>query len=385
MNCRFITIVVLGLGLGLGVQGYAQTSINTSIKSAASISKEDRVTIGNFIKAQMTRLAGKDAAAQTEARELLCNEVNGASVGGAFTDAYVQQMQEALMPLADSQVFRTRLSAAIITTRLAERTGSIRLKPAVIKFTNDKSEPIVLWGVKATRALLPVQLKISDSGNDPLLKGLVPAITDNLSGPITQEAYEALRLNIVTDRNSVTDAMIKAVLPEIQKLLELRLAQYMKDMPNDPQVDTLATNFLVDSKVWAVQTPEQRGMTVQMLVDILGKASRRSADYDAKDIKTESKEVRAEARARKDDLVQIIKFMGSTLGVVGETIKAPGVVSAADPFSLRKGLIVSTMDSAVIIKFCDDLISAVQATPEFKSVKSPVAPATTKSSTVPAK
>ena len=111
-------------------------------------------------------MGGKVPAAQNDARDALIGAVVGGepSASAQFADAYTQALNDALMPLADDPSMPTRLNMAIVVGRIAERTQSLRLKPVVIKLLGDKCDPVVLWAVKATKALLPAQLKTAGGG-----------------------------------------------------------------------------------------------------------------------------------------------------------------------------------------------------------------------------
>ena len=84
-----------------------------------------------------------------------------------------------------------------------------------------------------------------------MLVALVPAVQDNLAGPVTQMAYEALRLNLYQDRDNVSQPMLQTVVPQTHELLRARLALYKDGFPDTPVVDTLATSFLIDAQVLA--------------------------------------------------------------------------------------------------------------------------------------
>ena len=180
--------------------------------------------------------------------------------------------------------------------------AALNLKPAALKFVSDKADPVVLWGVKAHTSLIPVMLKATPTGDDPLLKGLVPALKDNLVAPIMQETYEGLRLNLVQDRRSVTPDMIKAVAPVVQDLLAARIAKYETGLPDNPVVDTLATTFLVDADVWQQQTLEQRTRTAQLIVNLIGMVAARTADFE-------------NDRSGKDPLIQTLRLIASAVRV----------------------------------------------------------------------
>ena len=127
--------------------------------------------ISGFIKTQTEKLGGKVPAAQNDARDALIGAVVSGepSPSAKFADAYTRALNDALIPLADDPSMPTRLNMAIVVGRIAEHAQSLRLKPVVVKLLGDKCDPVVLWAVKATKALLPAQLRLRAAGDDPLL------------------------------------------------------------------------------------------------------------------------------------------------------------------------------------------------------------------------
>ena len=358
---RGLTAVILTIGLSIvGYGGYAlgQSALPSTVRSAATITDENRSTIASFQKAQIAKLTGNTIKARNDGRDALVNAVVGGEPGPqlAFIDAYAEALNDALMPLTDDQSMLTRLNVAIVVGRVAERTGSLRLKPIVIKLLADKADPVVLWGAKAAGPLIRAQMRVKVSPDDKLLTGLVSAIQDNLSGPVAQAGYEALRLNLPQDRDSLSDAMLQATIPYMQKLLTARTAIYQDVFPDVPVSDTLATTFLVDSKVWKAQSPEQRLTTVQLIVDILALGSRRAAALSTKD-----------DQADREDVVQTLKLVGSAVHVIADAGGKASLASAAD--AVMK--LDAANDGATITKTCDAMVAVLAG--EFKGVKVPAA------------
>jgi hypothetical protein len=356
---RGLTAVILAIGLSLvGYGSYAlgQTSLPSSVRSVATMTDEARNAIAAFQKAQIAKLTGATLKGRNDARDALVNAVVGGEPGpsNAFLDAYAQTLNDSLMPLTDDSSMLVRLNAAIVVGKVADRTQSLRLKPIVTKLLSDKTDPVVLWGAKAARPLVIAQMRLQVMPDDKLLTGLVSAINDNLSGAVAQAGYEALRLNLTQDRDSLTDPMLQATIPHVQKLLGARLAKYQDDIPDVPVSDTLATGFLVDSKVWKAQSPEQRTVTVQLIVDMLSLASHRVAALSTRD-----------DQPAREDIVQTLKLVGSAVRVIADAGGKTSMASAAanvmklDPAN----------DGAAIIQACDAMVAPLVA--EFKGVKAP--------------
>lgn len=354
MNRRWTT-VVLAIGLGFGGYALGQTAIPSAVRTAASITDDNRSAISAFVKGSLDKLVNaKTPAERDNARDGLINAVIGADVSIAYVDAYAQALNDALLPLADDKSMQTRMNVGIIAGRVAERTQSLRLKPVVLKLLNDKSDPVVLWGAKAAKPLLIAQMRLQVNANEPLLTALVPAVQDNLAGPVALAAYDALRLNLMSDRDAVSEPMLQAVVPHIQKLLAARVKLYAEGMPDTPVNDTLATGFLVDTKVWKAQKPEQHTATVQLIVDLLAQGSRRAASF------TEKSE-----QPQREAVVQTLKLVGSAVRVIAEATGKATMGNAAN--AVMK--LDASNDGAAITQACDELTN-IMAT-EFKGVKAP--------------
>lgn len=342
MNRRLTTLLV-GVGLMICSQAYGQTALPPSIKSSSSISQPDQATIGKFVQNQVASLGAQDAAEQAKARDAIANGLSGdPAPSAAFVEAYTKAVNDGLVPVLNNPSQRVRLNAAIAGVRLVERSGSIQLKPFVQKLVTDKAESVVLWGVKGHRALLPVVLKGSPSANEPLLKELVPAIKNRLGGEISQDAYDALRMDIVTQRKLLTPEMIKAVIPQVQDLLAARIAQYESGVPQVPVVDTMGTSFLVDGDVWRDHTKEQQVKSAQLIADLLTLAAARVADLE-KD------------REHKDEIIKTIQLVARGVQVVGEQSGKAYLVTAALPLTK----IEANTDSATISKNVDELVKQI--------------------------
>lgn len=341
---RRLTTVLLGLGLVIGTQAFGQTVIPPAVKSAAAITQPDQTAIKQFVQAQVAKLTAKDPTRQAEGRDALCNALSGDPVpSAAFNDAYAQAVSDGLMPLMNDPSIRVRLNAGIIAARVADRTNTIRLKDLAVKLVADKADPVALWGVKAHKALILVQLRIQPKADDPLIKGLVPSLKGRLVAEISQSAYDALGLDIVQQRKKLTPEMIKAVIPAMQDLLAARIALYQTGMPDVPIVDTLGTTFLVDRDVWNAQLPEQRTRSVQLIVDLLAMGGARAASLEKGD--------------HKDEILKALQYVASAVRVIADTNNKPALASAAQPATK---LDVS-MDAAKITAICDELIVAIAA------------------------
>ena len=367
MNRRSIFMVAVNVGLGLSLAGAAPlptaaptpaASVPVTVKTATQLSEAQQGTVRAFIDAQLARLGSAKIADQEDARNALVKEGDN-TASAAYQDFYTLTLANAAVKLADSPDLHCRLNAAIAVARIAERCQTLRLKSLAMKFTADKSAPVCLWGLKAVRAMLPLQLRSQIVKDDPFLTKVVPAISDNLVGSVAQQAYETYRLNILADRRTLTDDMFRAVIPPIQELMRKRVALYAKGSLDEPQSETLATSFLTDSSVWGLQTEAEKAQTLQSMADILVGASHRLAALDMKQPGT---------RIRRDELTQTLKVIGGATKVVAGIIEdanllnASGYVAGIDP----------VLDASGVIQLCDEVVRAIVDTPKFKGkIKAP--------------
>lgn len=365
MNRRSIFMVAVNVGLGLSLASAAPAptaaptpSVPVAVKTAARLSDADQGVVQRFIDAQAARLASAKGADQEDARDILIKEADS-NASPAYQDFYTEYLNKVGMKLADNPDLHSRLNTAIAVGRVAEHCQTLRLKPVAMKFVADKSAPVCLWGLKAVRAMLPLQLRSQNVKDDPFLTKVVPAIADNLEGSIAQQAYEAYRLNILTDRKDLTNEMFQAVIPPMQDLMRKRIALYAQGTLDEPQCETLATSFLTDGSVWGLQTDPQKAQTLQSMADILSAASRRLAALDMKE---------AGARIHRDELLQTLKVIGGATKVVADNLKdanllnASGYVASLDP----------VLDGKGVVQLCDEAVRAIVDTPTLKGkIKAP--------------
>lgn len=103
-----------------------------------------------------------------------------------------------------------------------------------------------------------------------LLSGVVDTVkAHNDSGPIIEEAYQALTLDDFKNVPPPEDASIAAVLPDVYRLLEYRISLYAAGVPTSPLADNYATLFLTRSKVWKPETPAQQLQTMRVSYQLI--------------------------------------------------------------------------------------------------------------------
>jgi len=279
----------------------------------------DAGAIARFVDAAVKNLTVEDADKQAKAREELSNGVvvsGGATtpLSPVYADAYAGAVAKALMPLTTHEDMRVRLNAAIVNARVAERAGNTRLKDVTIKFINDKTSAVALWGVKAARGMLPAILAGANPTNDPLLTAMVQAVQRFGFGPIVTEVYEALSLNVIAANPKPPANVIKGAVPVMMQVYRTRVDAYGGGVPPDPGIDNVAAEFFGFSTVWQLLAPQQRTDAVQAMVDLLSLASQHAALMEGDE---------------RLPLLPVFKRTGSVLQVIGDAVKASALSNAA--------------------------------------------------------
>jgi hypothetical protein len=340
----------------------AQVIPNT-VKTAPDVTAS-RGQIQQYVDAAVKRLGSEDPDEQAKARNLLIDGANltgaGAAAGqpsAAYLDTYATAAAKSLAPLTAHPDMRVRLNAAIAAARIAEKANNLRLSDVAIRFMNDKSPAVALWGVKAARAMVPAA--VVGPANNPLMPSLIQIVGRNPLGPVVNEIYQALSLSIfdaaAPPAQRPNPAQIKAVLPNMLGVFRQRVNAYARGaLPADPSVDNLAAEFLTYSPVWTQMTPAQQTQAMQSVSDLLGFAGQYAELM---------------AGNERDALLPLFQRTGKALQVVGETMNLPGVVKAAkDVQGVSSG-----MDGTEVRNRADAVALALKATPQFAGVK-PAAP-----------
>jgi hypothetical protein len=253
---KYVHRILLATSLSwcIGSDVRAQTALPQEIKNAAAFTAQQEQAIVAFVSQSFGKLQGDDIAAQQQSREALTKEASG---GAAFIAKYAQAVADgAGAGLAPANSMRVRLNTAIVVARVAETAKSPRLEGPIQLMLNDKHPVIRLWGMKGVRAILPELVKAN--AHQKLMARIVPAVQQSPSGPMTTEAYEALKI------------LDKAVVEELLKVMALRAELYQKGLPDDPAVDLAPFVFLSTSTVWLSAVPEaQRPRVLEAICQIL--------------------------------------------------------------------------------------------------------------------
>ncbi len=243
-----------------------------------------------YITPQVTLLTSGAAAAAAGARDKLIDAA-GPGATPAFLAAYAGLLNTSLAPALNHASEHVRLNAAIVVARVAERSNNGALSAATLTLLNDKSQNVVLWGVKAARWIIPALLRVPPAAAaNPLLAAVVKAVATHghgaIGGPIVIEAYETLMVDALNAnaKQRPAAAMITAVIPYMHQLLQQRAAAYQKGIPPEPAADSRGTLFLVDSTVWTLHTPPQRVTSIQAMSDITGLGAQHAATASPTDL-----------------------------------------------------------------------------------------------------
>jgi hypothetical protein len=235
------------------------------IRTAAS-AEIFRPQIKTYVNTQVAGLSGT-ATAQHAARESLIDTATAAPTPSAsFMDVYADELNQALLALADSPDVRVRLNAAVANAEVAQRAGNARLAPVTAKFMADKAEAIAMWGLKAARFIIPVQLSVPAVMRQPNLLPLVIGVvkTHPDSAPVVEEAYLALTLNGSPGaQQHPSPDIIAELTPKLLELLAYRATLYGDTAAADPAAEDEALVFLTRTAIWHVQTPP----TQQQIMD----------------------------------------------------------------------------------------------------------------------
>ena len=143
-------IVVLGAVLGVGAQ--------LALTSRAGAAAPDPAT---YVGERFKKLVEGSPADQQKAREELITGVRADTATG-YADSYAQEVASQTLALLknNKDAVRARLNAAIVVAKLSDATGSVKLVDAVgALLDEDSGESLNLWGVKASRGLLPGLVK----------------------------------------------------------------------------------------------------------------------------------------------------------------------------------------------------------------------------------
>jgi hypothetical protein len=270
--------------------------------------------INDWINAKVAAMAGGDAAAAAQVRNLIAGMVQpGGKVapGPVFLNQFATSLDAGIAPALKSKSYEVRLNAAIAVQHVAEAADAGVMSNSTIALLNDESPFVVLWGMKAARSVLPAMLRNPAANANGLISAVLAAVKKHGSGPIggsiVAEAYDTLSVEFRNPdaRKRASDAALKAVIPAVQEVLGERILQYQKGVPQEPVADSRGTNFLAFGAVWNLHTPAQKLTSMQRMSDLLGLAAAQQAQ--------------TASQADKESLGRLIGLVASAIAVVPES------------------------------------------------------------------
>jgi hypothetical protein len=290
----------------------------------------------------------------------------------AYLDAYADILANELLPLAQNPNLTVRLYAAIIAARVAQVANNTRLADTCQAFVNDKSDPVVLWGIRGARWVIPSLLKNPLAAKHTLLPAVVDAVKKHSEGVaagwIAGDAYSALSLDGV-NRKQITAAMFAGTIDPVQNLLAARLDRYKVEVPANTRSDQAGVSYLTDGTVWATQTPQQQTRTMQLLSDLISLAAQQL-------------EAQAKNNNNTDvaDLAQTINWTAKGISVAAGAANQPGIVSAVQPATI----ITRSTPVPQIMEAVNGVYPAIKASAKFSTVTEPPKIQGTKAAPAPA-
>jgi hypothetical protein len=209
----------------------------------ALASAADAQSIGSpaWVTATISTLNSGSPSEQQVARKQLIQavEMKGAPSG------YPATFAAAILPVLQGGNARAKLNAAIALERIANKTASPSLLPAIEALLDDRCDAIALWGIKSARPLIA-------AGGAPAsaLAGKVAAtVKAHLGcGSIAEEAYAAL----------LQDSIQPADVDPLLATLQARTAAYgMGAPPPSPLAEQSVPAYLA-AGCWSHATPDGR-------------------------------------------------------------------------------------------------------------------------------
>lgn len=307
-----------------------------------------RGQIEQFIKGHTANLAGANARAQQLSREALERAVSHPTATSSFHNVYATAANQALSPLADNDNMRVRLNAAIASAQVASRAANAGQADVTLKFMNDNAEPVALWGVKGAQYILPYTIANKQDKVAPAV--MAAADIHPNSGPIIEEAYNALGLGFPNLPASATPAVLQASASRVMEMLDSRLPQYQLGLPAAPAADVRAISFLFFVRVWNALSPADQQRAVQQLSDLVSLASQHAA-----------------LSGPDADLLRVLNQSASAMEVLAGFTKNQALVAVARPLSPER--LNDRVPADEIAKRAQAAVDALAA--QFKGLRAP--------------
>lgn len=207
----------------------------------ASTTEGQSVGSPAWVTATVATLNSGSPSAQQVARKQLIQAAEMKSAPSSYPASFAA----AILPVLQGGNARAKLNAAIALERIANKTASPSLVPAIDALLDDRCDAVAMWGVKSAMPLIA-----SGDASSPLLaEHVAKAVKAHAnSDPIAEEAYAALLPDHVQPQ--VVDALLA--------MLEIRTAAYgAGGMPPNPLAERSVLVFLVATH-WPKASPGQQ-------------------------------------------------------------------------------------------------------------------------------
>jgi hypothetical protein len=289
-------------------------SIPADAKTSANAAPH-RQAIEAFVQAQLERLTNTATpAGQSSARDALIGETvlpGQQAPSPSFLDIYADVLNAGMMrSVANHDNMRVRLLGAIVTARVAERAGNVRLLEATEAFLQDQSSMVALWGMKSARHVMgPLAQNPVLVQQNRLLGPIVQAVEQHRRGALTQEAYDALAV----DARSAPETL-RQVTTAMHRVFEQRVARFREQVPQELQAENRAVLFLSDSRVWAAQQPEQQARTMHLIGELVALVGQHAAQRQG---------------TEREPFVAVLRQSARATQVVAEQINNESLLQAA--------------------------------------------------------
>lgn len=344
-------MAVLGCAAFAAAQDRPLEDMPLEVRTAAQLTEVQSQEIHQYITGWTGVLAdNSNPQQQGVARDKLVNGV--VSIGTetasvSYQNTYSKELNDALMPLTKRPDVRSRLLAGIVAGGVADRTGNVALQPLAMALLADKSDAVVIWGMRTARYVLTTLLQI---GNDdsPLGPQMAAALKNHPGVPIANAAYDACDLSNVTAPQPLLAAAKQALL-----LLHTRVGVYIHTSPIDPSADSVATTFL-SIRAWNYLSPEQRLDAVQQISNMLSVMAQR-CQADGNDLMPR--------------MISGLQFVAKAIYVIGTTEQSTNVLNAIKPVAEQH--FTSQTPAQDIVSLVQKIYPALITVPDFAKLKPP--------------
>jgi hypothetical protein len=299
-------------------------------------------TIKQVIDADLKKLAEGDPQAQQQARESLTSGSISRGDAANYRAVYARTLGAAILPLLDHKDLRVRLNAAIVVQRVADaaEANSTALDKAVLALLDDKQPVgVKIWAMKAAKPVLAGLVAINQ--HKDFLGRIVPAVQgSNLAGPVTEEAYEALKLPN------------PAAVEEYLKLLTLRVGAYRDGVPSDPHVEADPFAYFVSSDAtWNLLAQPGQLRLMQLACNVSAYAANSNV---------------ASGSIEREQVQRMLQRVASATAVVGQRINDKNLAATAGRVAQALGQRNANLPEAV-----KPLCPAIKTANPFASITLP--------------